>query len=316
MMFSLLEPAQSEAPVHVEWEETACLLCRGRNWFTLVEAPDRTPGSAGLWFAVVQCNDCGLCFTNPRPAADSMSQFYVEDYGPHQLRGAPEFRRRLSLSSLFRKKHELDLPASGGRRLLDFGCGGGTFLRRMHNDGWNVTGIDASSSAVHAVRRQLGLRALEGSLPHPQLVRERFDLITMWQSLEHVHQPLDVLAEAYRLLLPRGRLVVAVPNIDSLPFRWFGHTWFALDLPRHLTHFAPWTLQFMLERVGFRPGKIRHIRRGKWFRASAGLARREAPHSRFHRLLTTRPAASLLSWYSYWTSQCDCMVVSAERPAL
>jgi len=316
MTFSLIDDAvRAESRVRVEWEETACLLCRGRNWFTLLEAPDRTPGSAGLWFAVVQCNDCGLCFTNPRPTAPSMSQFYTSDYRPHRLKTDRRNRKRRAVSRLIRSAPELSPPASGGRRLLDFGCGSGDFLARMHADGWEVTGVDASLSAVNVVRRQLGLSAVVGSLPHPELEGERFDLITMWQALEHVHQPLHVLAAAYRLLKPRGRLVIAVPNIDSLPFRWFGHAWYGLDLPRHLSHFAPWTLQLMLERVGFRPGKVRHVRRPKWFHASAGQAHREVPKSRFHRLLALRPAAGVVAWYSYWTRQSDCIVVTAEKPA-
>jgi 2-polyprenyl-3-methyl-5-hydroxy-6-metoxy-1,4-benzoquinol methylase len=311
MTFSLIEAVERDAPVQVEWEETACLLCRGRNWFTLVEAPDRTPDSAGLWFAVVQCNDCGLCFTNPRPTVESMAQFYPHDYAPHQLTARPAKKVRSPRGRW--KGYELYVAPSGGRRLLDFGCGGGSFLAGMHADGWDVTGVDTSLSVVNAVQTQLGLRAIRGTLPHAQLEGERFDLITMRQSLEHVHQPAEVLAAAHRLLVPRGRLVVAVPNIDSLPFRWFGHAWYGLDLPRHLTHFAPWTLKLMLERAGFRPGKVRHIRRGKWLHASAGQAHREAPASRFYSFLARRPAASLLSWYSYWTRQCDCIVLTAAR---
>jgi SAM-dependent methyltransferase len=314
MTFSLIDAVETDSRVQVEWEETACLLCRGRNWFTLLEAPDRTPGGAGLWFAVVQCNDCGLCFTNPRPTPVSMSQFYPAEYGPHRLKTPDSPRKRRSVARRLRSSLELAPPASGGRRLLDFGCGSGTFLSRMHGEGWNVTGVDASLSAVNGVRRQLGLRAVMGSLPNSELDGERFDLITMWQSLEHVHQPLQVLAAAYRMLMPRGRLVVAVPNIDSLPFRWFGHAWYGLDLPRHLCHFAPWTLQLLLERVGFRSGKIRHIRRPKWFHNSANQAHLEVPQSRFHRLLAMRPTAGVVAWYSYWTRQSDCIVVTAERP--
>jgi 2-polyprenyl-3-methyl-5-hydroxy-6-metoxy-1,4-benzoquinol methylase len=314
MSFTLAEPTVVDSPVNVEWEETACLLCRGRNWFTLVEAPDRAPGCRGLWFAVVQCNDCGLCFTNPRPDVESLAQFYPPSYAPHQLRDQAESKPRFSLSSLFHRGTELATPDSGGRRLLDFGCGAGSFLARMHGQGWEVTGIDASPLAVETVRSRLGLRALAGSLPHPDLKDERFDLITMRQSLEHVGDPQEVLNQAYGLLKPRGRMIVSVPNIDSLPFRWFGHAWFGLDLPRHLTHFAPWTLQFMLERAGFRVGPIRTVRRGKWFQSSARLASRIAPGNHFHRFLAVRPAASLLAWYSYLTNQCDCMTVVAERP--
>ena len=78
-------PAEAPRPV-VEWEESACLLCAGRRWSIVIEAPDPAPGGGGLWFAVVQCQDCGLCFTNPRPSLRSIGQFYPEQYLPHRTR--------------------------------------------------------------------------------------------------------------------------------------------------------------------------------------------------------------------------------------
>jgi SAM-dependent methyltransferase len=301
---SLVPPSS----LRVEWEEADCPLCGGRRWTMLLEAPDPAPGGRGLWFAVVQCIDCGLCFTNPRPSAASIGQFYSPVYGPHR---APRrlFKERWRRS---RKERQV-LPWQGEGRLLDFGCGGGSYLQRMNRQGWRVTGIDISPRAVQRVRTQLGLEALVGSLPHPELRPESFDVITMWHSLEHVHEPLDVLREAQRLLAPGGRLLVAVPNIDSLPFRWFGRAWYGLDLPRHLTHFAPRTLRLMLEQAGFRVGRIRMIRHSEWLRSSARLAcDGPAPH-RWHRWLTAKPLSRLTTWYSFVTRQSDCMLATAER---
>src|SRR5437764_915980 len=88
---ALASPAPPLGPV-VEWEEPACLLCGGRNGSTLLEAPDCTAGGSGLWFAVVQCHDCGLCFTNPRPSQATISHFYPQVYRPHQV---PRNRKRV-----------------------------------------------------------------------------------------------------------------------------------------------------------------------------------------------------------------------------
>src|SRR5947209_18439294 len=90
--FDLEAALEAETPV-IQWEECTCLLCDGRRWSIVVEAPDPTPGSAGLWFAVVQCQDCGLCFTNPRPDLRSIGQFYSGQYTPHRTRA----RKRLPL---------------------------------------------------------------------------------------------------------------------------------------------------------------------------------------------------------------------------
>lgn len=301
-------PALKSAPL-VEWEETPCPMCASGNWSQLVEAADSRAGVGALWFAVVQCQECGLCFTNPRPSAESIGQFYPADYAPHQRR-----RSRPSGWTRFRpgRRERLILPLSDKGRLLDFGCGDGGFLERMQCRGWDVIGLDQSSAVVERLRSDLRLEAFAGSLPHPNLESARFDLITMWHALEHVHDPLLVLREARRLLEPAGKLVVAVPNIDSLAFRWFGNAWFGLDLPRHLTHFTPWTLPQMLQLAGFRPGPVRMMRRSKWLRASAQLAARDPRRPYWHRWLQSRIPSRLVTWFSALTFQADCIVCIAE----
>src|SRR5262245_53068318 len=68
----------------ISWDEPACLLCGGDRRWPLVEAPDTSSGSRGLRFVVVQCQDCGLCYTSPRPDRWSIGQFYTADYRPHR----------------------------------------------------------------------------------------------------------------------------------------------------------------------------------------------------------------------------------------
>jgi 2-polyprenyl-3-methyl-5-hydroxy-6-metoxy-1,4-benzoquinol methylase len=311
---SVVETAPS-----VQWEETNCLLCGSRFWSHLVEGADNAPGGSGLWFVVVQCQQCGLCFTNPRPTAPGISRFYPETYQPHRSPGQRKKARARLFSSqqrglrwLRRANERKSLPWHGQGRLLDFGCGGGSYLERMHRQGWTVTGLDFSEPTVRRIRDELGLKAHVGTLPHPELEPAMFDVITMWHSLEHVHEPLRVLREARRLLVSGGKLLVAVPNIDSLPFRWFGGAWFGLDLPRHLTHFTPWTLTLMLQRAGFRPGHVRMLRHSEWLRSSARLACRNPRGPYWHRWLNARPASRVATWYSWLIRQADSMLVVAE----
>ncbi len=303
----------------VEWEECACLLCGGAHWEPLVEAPDRAAQIAGKWFLVVQCQDCGLCFTNPRPTQRSIAHFQGQEDVPHRSVADLESRSRTwthHLGRRFSNRASLrkTMSVHGRGRLLDFGCGSGAFLWRMHQQGWQVIGLDPCEATVERIQHDLGLPAMVGSLPNEYLKPRSFDTITMWQSLAQVHQPLEVLRAARQLLAPDGKLIVTVPNIDSLPFRWFGQAWNALDLPRHLTHFAPWTLTLLLHRAGFHPGPVRMIRRGGWLRDSVELAcRLHATVPGWMRWLKKRPLASLVSWYSLLTRQSDCMMVTAVR---
>ncbi len=314
MSTSLRSVAVRQPRPALAWEEPACLLCGGRERTTLLEAQDPQASERGLWFAVVTCGQCGLAFTSPRPDELSIEDFYPMDYAPHRpkrdhrvrwapfarLRGRPCVERRV-------------LEKHGKCRLLDFGCGGGSFLERMHRQGWNVTGIDASPAAVATVERRLGLPAFLGSLPNPQLVPGSFDVITMWHSLEHVHNPLRVLQAAKELLAPDGKLLVAVPNIDGLPFRWFGSSWFALDLPRHLSHFKPDTLRAMLAKTGFETIKIRQIRHDDWLRSSAKLACSRPHPTLWQKLLSNKVVSRFMAWACYVLGRSDCMLATATK---
>jgi 2-polyprenyl-3-methyl-5-hydroxy-6-metoxy-1,4-benzoquinol methylase len=304
----------------LQWEETACPLC-GRDEAELrAESADPTPSmGVALRFAIVQCRHCGLTYTNPRPTERTIGRFYPGDYRPH----APRGKRPIRLPSPFwsrlfgrpcpERRGRLEWIGSG--RLLDFGCGGGSYLRRMSELGWRVTGLDASAQAVEKVRDDLGCDVHLGTLPHPDLPPGSFDVITMWQSLEHVHRPRHVLRAAFELLRPGGKLIVAVPNIDGLPAGWFSENWFGLDLPRHLTHFTPATLSKMLLASGFRLESMRGLVHYHWLQASARRAGEAKSAGVLPRILQFRSIARVVAWGCYVLGRADCLVAVAERPA-
>jgi len=301
------QPIAPGRPV-VAWEDAPCPLCANRHGTPFLEAPDHRAGPQGLWFAIVQCDRCGTCFTNPRPDPASMGQFYQSDYSPYLKQHRP--RRWNPLRFLKRPRVE-KRPVSwhGMGRLLDFGCGSGAYLIEMKRLGWQVTGLDTSTRMVDRIRDELGLNALVGSLPHLDLEPESFDAITMWHALEHVHDPLAVLREARDLLAPGGKIVISVPNIDSLPLRWFGQHWFGLELPRHLTHFTPTSLPALLQRAGFATEPIQHVRHADWLRTSAKRAcAMEASAPRWMKLLRWRTVANVVTWYAFYTQQSDCIL--------
>ncbi len=274
----------------IAWEECSCLLCGSASYTPLLEASDPL---AGLRFLIAKCERCGLCFTNPRPDPVSIKQFYRADYPCH--RRVRETHRRLP------RCVARTLQARGPARLLDFGCGAGGFLRQMHALGWNVTGLDMAESAVARIH-ELGMSAFVGTLPHPLWTSECFEAITMWQALEHVHQPLDVLHAAYRMLTPGGRLLVAVPNFAGFGARWFGANWYGLDLPRHLTHFTPATLRMMLGRAGFDHVELETQQHHSWIR-----------HSARGGFLKTRLGAGLAGWWGRLTGRAESLLAIATK---
>jgi 2-polyprenyl-3-methyl-5-hydroxy-6-metoxy-1,4-benzoquinol methylase len=305
--------AASDHSTGLVLEETTCLLCGSSRWTTLVEAEDGD--RQGLSFRVVRCERCGLAFTNPRPDAASIAPFYPPDYPPHRRRPRAA---RLGPIGWLRTRYGGDPQRHGPRwhgqgRLLDVGCASGEFLDRMHCRGWSVVGVDVSPSAVDYVRDTLGLPAFVGTLPHAAIPPASFDVVTLWQCLEHVHRPLELLRAAYQVLVPGGWLYVTVPNVASDAFRWFGGDWLGMDLPRHLVHFNPDTFREMLERAGFDVHAVRQRRSTSWLYKSAWQAHQHG-RTGLRSTLRFRPLARLASWYAHLRGQSDCLLAVAARP--
>ncbi len=316
----LLEPQPATGPESLDWDDAPCPLCEARDEEMLLEAadPNPSPGEPALRFPVVRCRQCRMVYTNPRPAAESLGRFYPSDYKPHrkprEKRGPPRVHPFERLLGRPCRERRGQLPWRGLGRLLDFGCGGGSFLRRMNDLGWDVVGLDSAGTAIETIRNDYKLKAHVGTLPHPELRPCSFEIVTMWHSLEHVPEPMETLREAYQLLIPGGKLVVACPNIDSWAFRRFHDDWFGLDLPRHLSHFTPTTATLALQTAGFRLDSIRTVRHSDWLRSSAKRASAGPTADWLDHLLKRKPFAKFAAWLVYLFGQSDSFLAVAERP--
>jgi len=333
----------------VDWEEVPCPLCGTRDDDPIIVVPSETDDAV---YRVGRCRKCGMAYLNPRPTEDTIGHFYPDDYeeyrGPSGRRGGWLGRLRAYLERLVMAREFgcppgihgacqqclawlvgpwlrpprtslTAIPYQGDGRLLDFGCGAGWYLQRMRERGWDVTGLDFSSHAAREVERKFGIRVLVGSLPHPDVQPESFDVITMGAVLEHVHHPHVVIEAAARALRPGGKLVIAVPNLESWGFRFFGQDWWPLELPRHLLHFTPATLRKLVEAHGLQVAESQLVERGGWIRRSMAIVRRRRGAPRWRRLVSRlgrfRLVPSLLTRWTVWRRQEDCLLLIARKPA-
>lgn len=279
-------------------EDVSCVLGCENNDEVVVIGHDRLHNLPGN-FTVVRCRTCGLMRTNPRPTADSIGFFYPDDYGPYlgtrvqQIRsertsGIKNLLRPL-VRQIFNIKSEA-LPSLPPGRLLEIGCASGSFLHRMAGHGWQVEGIEFSEEAA-LTARQLGYQVNTGSLENVSVQDQPFDLIVGWMVLEHLHNPVTCLKKIHSWAKPDAWLVLSVPDAGALEFRIFKDKWYALQLPNHLYHFTPETLEKVLEAAGWSLMKVHHqrflnnlivsiaytleekgwSRLGRWFRDLAGL---------------------------------------------
>jgi len=142
-------------------------------------------------------------------------------------------------------------PPSQGSCLLDVGFGNGAFLERAQSAGWKVSGVDPDSTVVEQASER-GLDVRQGGIEAFSDCPAAFDAITLSHVIEHVHDPVDVLSWAYKLLKPGGQIWLETPNIDSLGHKQFGCNWRGLEPPRHLVLFNWPALEHLLQVTGFR----------------------------------------------------------------
>lgn len=239
--------------------ETTCLLCGAAGARPVTQGPDyflRRPGQ----FQMVQCADCGLLYQNPRPPLHDIDRYYPDSYGSYQsatqgLRTRRGLLRKVIERGMRKRCVLLDSsvrPRDHRRKVLDVGCASGLFLEAMltYTD-WDAEGVELNHAAATATAQRLGIPVFAGPLETAHFPDASFDAVTMWDVLEHLHDPLAGLREVRRILRPGGALFVRVPNADSYVRRLAGRYWVGYDLPRHMTVFAPRTVLRALAQTGF-----------------------------------------------------------------
>jgi len=207
-------------------------------------------------FAIQQCQACGFQFTNPRPDAASIGKYYESDaYVSHNSAAQGLVNRLYKVARYFtvHRKVALITKLNGGRpgRLLDYGCGTGHFLAGARRAGWQVTGLEPNDRARHDAAARVGQPILDAAAL-PGLAPGGFNVVSLWHVLEHVHALDATLEELIAKLAPGGKLLVAVPNVESLDAQHYRQDWASYDVPRHLYHFVPATMQRLLARHGLR----------------------------------------------------------------
>lgn len=195
---------------------------------------------------IVQCFHCGYVYANPRWSDDDLMRAYtaVEDNTYVTERQGRELTFKRHLQAM-----EKIIGPANGRSLLDVGAYIGVFVEVAAAAGWQATGVEPSSWAAEEARRH-GLQVIAGTQNAPELDGQTFDVITMWDVIEHVSDPSAEMAKAYQLLKPGGWLVAHTMDIDSLTAKLMGNRWpWLMDM--HLHYFSQKSIAKMLQKNGF-----------------------------------------------------------------
>ena len=225
-----------------------CPACGSSSIKPVLTAIDHTV--SGEKFAIWECADCTLRFTQDVPAEKSIERYYQsEDYISH-TNTSKGFINRIYLAVRKRTlKQKIKLIGSvtnlKGGRILDLGSGTGAFVHEMQSHGWNATGLEPDGGA-----RKIAKEMFDCELKNVdelfKLEKNSFDVITLWHVLEHVHDLHNYLRQLRSLLKENGRLIIAVPNYTSVDAGFYKENWAAYDVPRHLYHFSPVAMEKLM----------------------------------------------------------------------
>jgi len=232
----------------------ACPVCGSSDLHDKLRVQDKSVSQET--FTIQQCAACGFQFTNPRPEAASIGKYYESDaYVSHNSAAQGLVNRLYKAARYFtvRRKVALITKLNGGQpgRLLDYGCGTGHFLAQAKHTGWQVAGLEPNPRARQDAAARVG-QPIQEAAALATLPAGSFDIVTLWHVLEHVHALNETLTQLISKLTPGGRLLLAVPNPDSLDAQHYRQDWAAYDVPRHLYHFVPATMRQLLARHGLR----------------------------------------------------------------
>jgi len=205
---------------------------------------------------VQHCPTCGLGFTWPRPGRQARK----EAFSPADpIRPLPRWRRflkHLLLLSLHSQAGILLRLRRASGRAVDVGCGEGHYLRALSVEGWEAVGIEYDAGRAHNARLRSHRPVLLADAQELPLGSGTQSLVTLWHVLEHVSDPRQALAEAYRVLMSGGWLLLEVPNRKAFQARVAGRRWLHWHLQHHYWHFDHYTLRHLLTATGFRDVRV------------------------------------------------------------
>lgn len=234
---------------------------------------------------IVRCESCGTRQVADPPSIDEL--------------GADELRYRKTKSRDFQRHPNWDLEieaigelAGDGSEVLDVGCGDGTFLSLL-GENWHKSGVEFNPERARKAKAK-GIKVTTCDILDANFPRQ-FDLITMYEVIEHLYKPVEVLRKGRSMLAGDGLLVISTPDSDSAIARLRGSSWWSYHYPPHIFFFGHSSFENLIKGCGFRIAKRRFGIHGSPFRG--GTARRIEDLASVSSLLSKNPLGDRMFYY-------------------
>ncbi|WP_290508263.1 class I SAM-dependent methyltransferase [Algoriphagus sp.] len=223
---------------------TKCPLCKSGHFLNYSSIKDWAVTQED--FILCKCQDCQLIFTNPRPDEKQIGTYYeFPEYYSHQDESKGLVQkiynqvRKINISKKYHLIHKLNT----GKSILDIGCGTGELLNFFKAKGWQVVGIEPNKKARRLAKEKLDDNVFKNLKKIPE--KEQYDVITLFHVLEHIHGLRKALKNIINHLKSNGYIILALPNHQSSDAKKYAEFWAGWDVPRHLYHFGPETVDYL-----------------------------------------------------------------------
>jgi len=213
-------------------------------------------------FNLVKCLSCGLVYVENQPSDEELKRIYSFEAGYHNcFQSIVSWQTRKQLS-FGKRYYEYIKKYKKNGRILDIGCSAGFFLKAAKENGWETYGLEVSDDTAEIARKRYGLNVLTGVLNENTFPDRSFDVVSMWDFIEHVSNPAETMSIVNKMLSPDGIIVLSTPNADGLfarvTYKMSGiiGDWLHPEPPHHLFQFSKKTIFRLLEISDFKVLKV------------------------------------------------------------
>lgn len=238
----------------INMRQVNCPSCNSNEFKLECYAQDHRLDTPRDNFSLVKCSKCGFSYVNHIP--ENIGDYYPKDYYRPYSHFFDKLLAPISSRMFSNIIKEIKKIKGDKAKLLEIGCGTGYFLRKLHDAGYDVTGIDCSENILSQVPNNLRSKIIIGDLIEQKLKDSSFDVVVMKQVFEHIPNIGEYADEIRRILKPGGIVYLEMPNYGAFEATLFGKYWYNLEIPRHLHQFTLHTFNYFFKKHGFETAKI------------------------------------------------------------
>jgi SAM-dependent methyltransferase len=229
-----------------------CNICSGNRSELIYEVSDYWLKNSTKKYQYYYCYTCGVIFRNPIMEELDFNSIYPSSYEVYTQHNSKKKIDRILFEYGFLKKYKIFSKFLDKGSILDIGCSDGAFLNSLKKyKSWLLFGVEKNKKIPRSNQNLNGINLFYGDLLQANYKNDQFDIVTMWDVLEHLEEPIETLQEIWRILRKEGLLILKVPNSHSLDRKIFKKYWAGIDAPRHVYVFNKDNIGILLSKFDF-----------------------------------------------------------------